>query len=137
MARLNAMLRQSFPEEQPIFYECFDWTPTFVQLKAEGFGSKHEITLKNVATGDFERMTFEITGFTESPITTCKWIWGKIVTCDEYDTDITFDYFDGKLVRVIAAASPKSAPIEVTNIRTKDIRYPAEITTFDIFSSVD
>ncbi|MBR5389101.1 hypothetical protein IK146_00880 [Candidatus Saccharibacteria bacterium] len=137
MVFLDATLRRSFPEKEPIHYECVDWTPTFTQLKAEGYGSKHEITLKNVVTGELERMTFEIVGASESPVTTTKWIWGKVITDDGYDTDLTFDYVDGELVQIIAAATPKSAPVEVVKERTKLIRYPAEITTFDIFSPVE
>ena len=137
MLNLDVKLRKSFPEEGPVIYECVDWTPSFAQLNKCGYGSVHEITLKNKATGEFEHLTFEIVEAHESPITTVKWISGKIVTDDEYDTNLTFDYLDGKLVKVLAATTPKSLAIEVMAKRTERISYPAEITTFDIFSPVD
>ena len=131
------MFRRSFPEEGPLFYEPTDWSPTFAQLSAQGYGSEHEITLKNLTTGRLERLSFKIVGATESPVTTVKWIWGKIATTDAYDTCLTFDYFDGQLVKIVAANTPKSLPVEVMRARTKRIRYPAEITTYDIFSPAE
>lgn len=128
-------LRRSFPETKPVYYECIDERkPTFARLNECGYGSIHDITLRNKATNELERMTFEIVGATESPVTTVKWIWGKVVTDDDYDTALTFDYVDGELVQIIAATTPKSLPVEVMNERTKRIRYPAEVTTYDIFT---
>ena len=131
----NIKLRRSFPETEPIYYECVDERkPTFAQFNEQGYGSIHEITLRNKKTNELERMTFKIVGATESPVTTVKWIWGEVSTDDDYDTALTFDYLDGELVQIIAATTPKSLPVEMMNERTKRTRYAAEVTIYDIFT---
>ena len=135
---MEPMTRRTFPDDLKIYhYSPIDRIPTFQYLYAHRDDEAISVVLKNLDTGEPEKLEFHITGASESPITTVKWIWGKLHTDSHYDYSLTFDYMDGKLVDIYAAAEPKSVPVEVTNKRTKKIRYPAEITTFDIFSPVE
>ncbi len=133
----NAVIRRHFPEDMNLlYYELTDRSPSFKMLK-DSIGRLQTITLKNLETGELETLEFTITGATESPITTTKWIWGPITTNDSYPTDLIFDYVDGNLVAVKASVTPKSLPVEQCAARTKNVRYPAELTTHDIFSPVN
>ena len=134
---MKPMTRRAFPDDVKTYhYSPIDRIPTFQYLYAHRDDEAISVVLKNLDTGEPEKLEFHITGASESPITTVKWIWGKLHTDSPYDYSLTFDYMDGKLVDIYAAAEPKSVLVEVTSKRTKKIRYPAEITTFDIFSPV-
>lgn len=135
---MEPIKRRTFPEDAKLlYYDPVNWKPSFQEL----YNRRSEnitITLKNRQSGEMEIIEFQIVGATESPVTTVKWIWGSINLDDNQDEfHITFDYYDGLLQNIVVAPSPKSAPVEITAKRTKKIRYPAEITAFDIFNQKD
>ena len=131
----EAKLRRSFPETKPIHYEWIgEQKPTFAQLKESSYGSGREITLKNKATGELERMILKsIVGYGESPVTTFKWIWWLVSTDDDYGTALIFDYLEGRLTDVIASTTPKSLPVEAMKERVERVSYAAAATAFDVF----
>ena len=134
---MEPMIRRSFPDdEKKYYYGPIDRIPTFQYLYEHRNDETISFVLENLDTGKPELLEFHIVGASESPITTVKWIWGKLHTDSEQEFSLTFDYMDGQLVDIFAAAEPKSLPIDVMNRRTKKVRYPAEVTTYDIFSPV-
>ena len=135
---MEPMIRRAFPDDEKKYhYGPVDRIPTFQYLYAHRDDAAISFVLENLETGKPEQLEFHIVGASESPITTVKWIWGKLHVDNTQEFNLTFDYIDGKLVDIFAAAEPKSLPIDVMNKRTKKIRYPAEITTYDIFSPVE
>ena len=132
------VIRKSFPEDQiPIHYNATDWKPKFEELRSHSSEETLSITLENQSTGALEMIEFRIAGAAESPITTTKWIWGRILSEGPILYDLVFDYVDGQLIHITVYSSAKSAPPEVTAKRAKEVRYAAEITNYDIFSSID
>ncbi|MBR4458134.1 MAG: hypothetical protein IKS31_04150 [Clostridia bacterium] len=128
------VLRRHFPEDMGLlYYEPTDRRPAFEALR-NSVGEPQTITLRNCDTGKLETLEFSITGATESPITTVKWIWGPIATDDSYRTELIFDYLDGKLVAVKASTTARSVPVEKTAERSAKIGCAAELTRYDIFS---
>lgn len=134
---MEPMIRRSFPEfTKPMHYDPVDWKPTFQEL----FDRQSEtmtIVLKNRLTGGLEKMSFDIIGYSRSPITTINWIWGKIQTDGQDTFTLTFNYYDGVLQSIIVACSPKSLPHELLNKRLEKVSYPAAVTAFDLSNYVD
>ena len=135
---MEPKFRRSFTDDIRLYhYSPADFTPTFQYLYAHREDKAISMVLNNLDPGKPEKLEFHIVGATESPVTTVKWIWGKLHFDGPYDYDLTFDYLDGKLVQIIAANSPKSLPVEEMAKRTQKVRYPAEVTAYDIFSPTE
>ena len=131
---MEPMIRRRFPEDQKMLhYDPVDWVPTFQGL----YNRQNEditIVLRNRESGGLEQIEFHIVGATESPITTVKWIWGEMRLDEDQDyCTITFDYFEGRLVDIVAAPSPKPLPFDAMAKLVSKASYPAEVTSlFDI-----
>ena len=135
---MEPKLRRTFPDDVKFYhYSPAGFTPTFRYLYEHRQDETISMVLNNLDTGEPERLEFNIVGANESPVTTVKWIWGKLHFDGPYQYDLTFDYMDGKLVQIIAANAPKSLPVEEMAKRTEKVRYPAEVTVYDIFSPTE
>lgn len=128
----DVKLRRHFPETSRITYSTDGITATFQSLA--GSHGPNRLTLKNLATGEPEILEFTIVGQFESLASSLKWVWGKLTTDDSYESDLTFDFRNGQLTGIFAAATPKTLPLEKCAERTRGVQYAAQLTTYDIFS---